>query len=111
MVDTFEQAPTSRESQRLVKLSRMLRSMSRRYPRSFLRRTTAGFGVSLGDYGSLDIVVNGNLSAEDMRDCLALFATWLAVDPSGILPVAIPLDGASYVATGQQKLLPGLTSD
>jgi len=111
MTDTSAQEPKSRESQRLVKLSRMLRSMSRSYPRSFLRRTSAGFGVSLGDYGSLDIVVSGSLTPEAMRDCLALFATWLVVDPAALLPVAVPLDGALSVVTAQQKLLPGLMKD
>ena len=109
MSDTSELEPKSRESQRLVKLSRMLRSMSRNYPQSFLRRTAVGFGVSLGGRGSLDIVVSGNLTPEVMRDCLVLFATWLAVDANGLIPVAIPLDGAFYVVTGQQPLLPGVS--
>lgn len=77
----------------LVKLSRMLRSMSRKWPNTSLLSTTEGFGVRRIDGSYLHIVYSGHWTDEDMRDCLALFATWLVADPARIRPRTATLDG------------------
>src|SRR3954452_22867711 len=64
----------------VAKLSRMLRSMLRRYPQGRLQRTLDGFGVSLGENHSLRVRLTGTWSDADIRDCLVLFATWLVAD-------------------------------
>jgi hypothetical protein len=80
----------------LKKLARMLQSMSRRWPKAYLVGTTGGFGVRLGDGTYLHIVTSGDWTSEDMRDFLALFATWLVADPEGLRRADTPLDGRSY---------------
>jgi hypothetical protein len=81
MSDTSEQAPKSSGAAPHEKLLRMLRNTLRKYPRARLMRTQEGFGASLGDGTFLWITCRGHLTPEDMRDLLALFATWLVVDP------------------------------
>jgi hypothetical protein len=95
MSDTLEQAPKSKEAGRLAKLSRMLRSMSRRFPRTSLLSTSEGFGVRLDDSRYLHIVYSGRWSAEDIGDWFALFAAWLRVDPATLMDSAPPLSGVS----------------
>ncbi len=85
MSDTEGQERKSKESSRLSRLVRMLQSTLRSYPKARLRRGKGVFGASLGDNTWIHIRWSGDLSALDMRDLLALFATWLAVDPEGLL--------------------------
>lgn len=82
MNDISAQEPKSSVAAPHEKLLRMLRSTLRKYPRARLMRTQEGFGVSLGEGTFLWITSRGHLSPEDMRDLLALFATWLVVDPN-----------------------------
>jgi hypothetical protein len=93
MSDTSEQEPKSSGASPLVKLSRMLRSMSRRWPQTSLLVTAEGFGVRRIDGSYLHIVSSGHWTDEDMRDSLALFATWLVADPAHIRPRGELLDG------------------
>jgi hypothetical protein len=94
MSDTSAQERKSRDASQLDRLLRMLRSMSRRFPRTRLLTTVDGFGASLADGRSLHIVCNGHWSDADLRDFLALFATWLVTDPRRLRVAGIPLDGA-----------------
>lgn len=93
MSGTSELVRRSSASSPLAKLSRMLQSMSRKWPRTSLIVTTDGFGASRIDGSSLHIVRNGQWTDADMRDLLALFATWLVADPDRLRPTRIPLDG------------------
>jgi len=102
MTDTSEQGPRSSVSPALAKLVRMLRNMSRKWPRTYLVGTMGGFGVRLGDGRYLHIVSSGEWTNEDMRDCLALFVTWLVADPEGLRRADIPLDGFSSVGRARQ---------
>jgi len=68
-----------------VKLCRMLESTLRKWPKAKLLHGRAGFGASLDATTSIWIRSAGPLSAEDTRDLLALFATWLVVDPERLL--------------------------
>jgi hypothetical protein len=95
MTDTTELEPKSSASSPLGKLSRMLRSMSRKWPQTSLLRTTEGFGVRRIDGSYLHIVYSGNWSDADIRDFCALFATWLVADPEYLRPLPITLDGVS----------------
>ena len=101
--DISAQEPKSNGVDRLAKLSRMLRSMSRRWPQTSLVRTWEGFGVRLADGRYLHIVRSGNWTAEDIRDLLALFATWCAVDPDYILHDGDSLAGVSAEVTERSK--------
>jgi hypothetical protein len=93
MPDTSRQEPTFSASSPLGKLSRMLRSMSRRFPQTSLLVTTEGFGVRRIDGSYLHIVYSGHWTDADTRDFLALFATWLVADPAKLRPLGLPLDG------------------
>lgn len=99
--DTCGQEPKSRDAQRLVKLSRMLRSMSQKLPNSSLITTQDGFGVRLEDGRFLHIVRSGNWTPEDLRDFLALFATWLAVDADRLIGDGIVAGGYSSTDRGR----------
>lgn len=103
MSDTSEQEPKSKEVVRLEKLSRMLRSMSRRFPRTSLLSTAEGFGVRLDDHRYLHIVCSGSWSDEDMSDWCALFAAWLRVDPATLRDGAPPLSGVSIRGLMESK--------
>lgn len=92
--DTFAQVRKSSESAALTKLSRMLRSMLRRFPQARLWTFQAGFGVSLDAQTYVRVSYNGNWSTEDMRDLHALFATWLVADPERLRSIGAPLSGA-----------------
>lgn len=103
MNDTSEQGLKSREAGRLEKLSRMLRSMSRRFPKTSLLSTAEGFGVRLDDSRYLHIVYSGRWSAEDIGDWCALFAAWCRVDPETLMDSAPPLSGVSIRAITESK--------
>ena len=92
----LEQEHKSNERTPLVKLSRMLRSMLRRYPLARPAITRDVFGVSLDAQTYMRVSYRGNWTAEDMRDCLALFATWCVADPGRILTPGESLAGVSY---------------
>jgi hypothetical protein len=94
MNDTSVQVRKSPDASQLDKLLRMLRSTSRRFPRTRLLTTVDGFGASLDDGRSLHIVYSGRWSEADLRDFLALFATWLVTDPRRLRVAGIPLAGA-----------------
>jgi len=102
MSDISEQEPKSNGATPLAKLVRMLRSMSRRYPKAFLCGTQGGFGVRLADGRYLHIVSSGEWTDEEMRDYLALFATWLVADPRGLRNDDTTLAG--YSALVKQRL-------
>lgn len=93
MKDTSELGRKSSVSSPLAKLSRMLRSMSRRWPNTSLLTTMEGFGVRRTDGSYLHIVYSGRWTDEDMRDFLALFVTWLVADPDKLRPPLAHLDG------------------
>jgi len=81
MSDTAALAPTSSAVTRKNKLCRMLRNTLRSFPKAKLLHGRGGFGASLDAQKSIYIRYVGSLSNQDLRDLLALFATWLAVDP------------------------------
>jgi hypothetical protein len=93
--DTSVQGRKSSESTALVKLSRMLRNMLRSYPRAHLLNTVGAFGVSLDERTCMQVSYSGNWTDADMRDCLALFATWWVADPARLRSVGAPLVGVS----------------
>jgi hypothetical protein len=103
MNGTNEQERKSRESSQREKLLRMLASMSRRFPRTFLIGTRDGFGVRLDDGRYLQVVYSGHWSDADLRDFLVLFATWLVADPTEIRSAGIPLGGVSSTAKGESQ--------
>lgn len=88
MSGTFAQEPRSKEAQRLDKLCRMFRNTLRSYPQAKFLHGMGGFGVLLDDGISVWIRFSGDLPALDLRDCLALFATWLVVDPERLVTPA-----------------------
>lgn len=85
MSDTAERELKSREAQRYGRLLRMLRSTLQSYPKAKLLHGRGGFGVSLDAKSSLFIRFSGQLPPADLRDLLALFVTWLAVDPNRLV--------------------------
>jgi hypothetical protein len=93
MSDTFERVPKSKESSQLERLCRMLRSTLRKYPRAHLLNTVAAFGASLDESSYMQVSYSGRWTPEDMRDCLALFAVWLVVDPERLLTPGTTLAG------------------
>jgi hypothetical protein len=95
MTDTSARVLKSSDVSPLSKLSRMLRSMLRRWPRAHLLNTVAAFGVALDDATFMQVSYSGRWTPEDMRDCLALFATWCVADPSRLMSSGVPLDGVS----------------
>lgn len=94
MNDTSEQGRKSNESSPLGKLSRMLRSMSRRFPNTSLHLTQAGFGVLRADSSYLRVESSGHWTDQDMRDFLVLFAIWLVADGARLRPPPVQLGGA-----------------
>jgi hypothetical protein len=95
MNGTSAQERKSNDAAPLVKLSRMLRSMLRRYPRAHLLNTRDVFGVSLDEHTYMQVSYIGNWTPEVMRDCLALFATWCVADPVRLMRPGEPLVGVS----------------
>ncbi len=95
--DTSERVRKSSDAPALVKLSRMLRSMLRRFPRARLLTPQGAFGVLLDDNIYMQVSFTGRWTAEDMRDCLALFATWCVADPARIMTSGVALAGVSQM--------------
>lgn len=96
---TSAQEPRSSVASPLVRLSRMLRSMSRRYPRAHKWNTRGAFGAWLDETRSVRVSYSGSWTDADLRDCLALFATWLVADPAALMGAGEPLVGASSTET------------
>ena len=105
MSDTTGQERRSLDVSPRGKLLRMLQSMSRRFPRTYLTGTSGGFGVRLEDGSFLQVVYNGHWSDDNMRDFLALFATWLVADPDTLRRPGIPLDGLSAQGSAESRRL------
>lgn len=103
MNDTLELAPKSKEQSAQEKLIRMLRSTLRRFPHARLMTTAGGFGVYLDEETALYVATRGRWSDTDMRDLLALFATWLVADPANIRSGGTALSGFLQMEREQQK--------
>jgi hypothetical protein len=93
MTDIYQLAPKSSGATPVAKLCRMLRSMLRSWPRAHLSRTAGGFGVSLDEQTYMRVSYSGRWTDMDMRDCLALFATWLVAEPGYLVARGEPLAG------------------
>ena len=91
-----------------AKLCRMLRNTLRSFPTAKLLHGKGGFGASLDDGRLIYIRWTGDLSDADLRDLLALFATWLVVDPERLHDAGINAQGgASYMETERRYLSSG----
>lgn len=101
MSGTSEQGLRSSAATPAEKLCRMLRSMLRRYPQAKLCITQDGFGVLLDANTCMQVSYTGRWTESDMRDCLALFATWCVADPGRILRGGIDISGV--LQTVQQE--------
>lgn len=109
MSDTDARVPTSSAATRKNRLCRMLQNTLRSYPRAKLLHGRGGFGASLDATRSIYVRFVGPLSDQDLRDLLALFATWLAVDPERLRSegfgemagVSRMDDERSYLSNGQ----------
>lgn len=66
------------------RLVRMLRNTLQSYPLARLHRGKDAFGASLGEDTWIRIRWSGRLTDTELRDLLALFATWLVVDPEAL---------------------------
>lgn len=93
--DMSGQERRSLESSPIGKLSRMLRSTLRSFPNAKICVMQDAFGVYLGEGAYLHIHYSSHLASADMRDLLALFATWLVADESRIRGDDPTLDGSS----------------
>lgn len=100
--DTLRSAPMSKEAIRIGKLCRMLQSTLQSFPNARVHRGRDGFGASLGDGTWIWIRSSGHLSGGQLRDLLALFATWCAVDAGFLLYAQDAMsDGASLTAVAE----------
>jgi hypothetical protein len=90
---TSPPAPKLAESLASRKLLAMLRNTWQKWPKAKMLRRAEGFGVALDEDTSLYVWCSGNLTATEKRDLLALFATWLVVDPSGLMKCPTPRNG------------------
>jgi hypothetical protein len=90
-----------------AKLVGMLRNTLQRWPRARLQRSTAGdFGVSLGEGTFARFVFSTDLTIQDKRDLLVLFATWVVVDPDKFR-AAIPPAGFSVTVAQESARFSG----
>lgn len=92
--DTSTRVLKSNELGPVVKLCRMLRNMLRNWPQARLWTMQDGFGVSLDAQTYMRVSFSGRWNEEDMRDCLALFATWLVAEPGRLVVPGDSLRGA-----------------
>lgn len=104
MNDMSAQEPRSSDASPRSKLVRMLQNTLRSYPRARLRVGRGAFGASLDADTWIQIHTSGNLTATEVRDLLALFATWCVVDPGRIMH-AFPdvLDGHSAMELAESS--------
>lgn len=99
IADIYERERRSNDASRIAKLARMLQNILQKWPMARLRVGREGFGASLAEDTWIQIHTSGNLTAEDMRDLLALFAVWCAVDPERVINgFSVARDGASLTA-------------
>jgi hypothetical protein len=84
MTDTGAQERMSSALSPRDKLVAMLRNTLRSYPLARLHRGRDAFGASLGEDTWIRIRWSGHLTDTELRDLLALFATWLVVDPGAL---------------------------
>jgi hypothetical protein len=98
MSETSELEHKSSGATPLVKLSRMLRSMLRRYPSARLQLTRDGFGVSLDAQTYMRTSYSGHWTDADMRDLHALFAVWYVADGGLLTSGGQPLAGVLRTA-------------
>lgn len=103
MNDTSVRALRSSGATPLAKLCRMLQSTLRSWPRARLSRTAGGFGVSLDENTSMRVSFNGRWTDMDMRDCLALFATWLVAEPGYLVGRGEPLAGVLQMVRAESE--------
>lgn len=103
--DTYEPEPKFSDAIRLKRLVGMLRNTLRSYPKARLWRFRGGFGASLGGHAYIRVSYSGPLSAEDMRDLLALFATWCAVEPGYVMCTACERPVGHFAQVELDKLL------
>jgi hypothetical protein len=93
MNEVSEQERKSSGATPLVKLSRMLRNIVRRFPQARVEITRDGFGVSLDAQTYMRTSYSGHWTDADMRDCHALFATWYVADGAYLTSGGQRLDG------------------
>lgn len=94
MNDTWQQAPKLGEFVRLKKLSRMLRSTLRKWPRLRVMRQSGAFGAYLDAATYLRVSFSGDLTREDISDLLTLCTVWWRSDED-FLDVRSGLQGGS----------------
>lgn len=103
MSGTLEPVRKSPDARALERLCPMLRNTLRRWPQAHLTVTEVGFGARLDAQTSLLIASNGELSAEDLRDLLVLFAMWLVADPERLRAGGTRLVGPLCEEYGQWR--------
>lgn len=103
MSDTYARALRFKKSSPLARLCRMLRSILRNWPTARLLHGRGGFGAQLDANTLIYIRWTGDLTPADLRDCLALFATWLAADSERLVGEPVEgSDGVSVMASEQR---------
>lgn len=81
------------------RLLAMLRSTLQSWPKMMLSTQKGEFGASSEGGTYLYVSYSSDLTAEQKRDLLALFATWLIADPDGLLPESTTQSGSSLTGT------------
>lgn len=76
----------------------MLQNTLRSFPKALLWRRKGAYGALLGGGSYLRVSFSADLTGEQQRDLLALFATWLVADASGLLTSGVPPNGLSWMA-------------
>jgi hypothetical protein len=92
---TYSLAQKLDESVASRKLIRMLQNTLRRWRTTKLETRKGGFGVFMGEQTYLSVSFSSDLTVEEKRDLLVLFATWLVADPETLLPWTIRQGGSS----------------
>lgn len=90
---TYSLAQKLDESIASKKLTRMLQSTLRKWRTTKLETRRGGFGVYMGEQTFLSVSFSSDLTDEEKRDLLVLFATWLVADPETLLPWTIRQGG------------------
>ena len=108
MSDTGAQERMSSALSPHAKLVRMLRNTLQSYPLARLHRGRDAGGVSVGEDTWIRIRWSGRLTDRELRDLLALFATWLVVDPEALhVTSEDETSGHSALASEQRYLSSG----
>jgi hypothetical protein len=105
MSDTVGQEQMSSALSPRAKLVAMLRNTLRNYPLARLHRGRDVFGVSLGADTWIRIRWSGRLTDTELRDLLALFATWLVVDPEALHESSDDATGGSSAMASEARYL------